>query len=226
MTVGIALSQGGGVAVSPSFTEFHGVDIDQPIQYAINLASASFTNFYGCNITPSGSHAAIQPIVIDTNATHTSFNGTMVYNFNGAGGCGFYFNGATHVDLTNCIVDSCYYAFVFAGGSHIRINGGSVSNCTNKYNGTPSGNGNYFSHVDGFNPLGVITPPFPSTGSTVTNALGVRCSVYISGGSITAISINGQVIPSGITGGAFDLEPGDTIDMNYSGSPSWKWIGH
>jgi hypothetical protein len=221
---GITVRQGGGVAVCPAFTEFSCVDIDQPTVIAIQINEANWLNFVGGNITPRGGFTNMNPIVLNAGASAITFTGTTVFGF--SGGSGFYFNGATYATLNNCIVDTCDYAYAFAAGNNIRINGGSVRNCSNKYAGSYGTSGSYYSGINGFNPLAVGTPAMPASGVAIVNSEGVRCTVYLNGGSVSAIALNGQGLPAGMISGAFDLEPGDTITVSYSSPPQWKWIGH
>lgn len=222
--IGLIIQQGSGIAAFPQFIEFNGFDIDQPTQVAIQIVKAKYVTYNGGSITPRGGYTNLNPIVIYPGGQFVTFNSTTVSGF--SGGAGFYFNGGTYIRLDNCVVDGCGSAFVFAAGDHIRISGGSVTNCTNKYAGIYNTVGSYYRGVYGFNPFAVGTPAFPSSGAVFTNNIGVRCTIYMAGGNITAVQINGQAIPSGIASGAFDLEPGDSISVTYSGIPSWTWIGH
>ncbi|WP_281850805.1 glycosyl hydrolase family 28-related protein [Dyella sp. GSA-30] len=221
---GIVIKQGSGVAAFPEVIEFNGVDIDQPTVLAIQIVEAKYVTYNGGTITPRGGFTNLNPIVVYPGGQFVTFNATTVSGF--SGGAGFFLNGGSYIELNNCIVDGCSTAFVFAGGDHIRISGGSVTNCTNKYSGAYNTVGSYYRGVYGFNPFAVGTPALPPSGATLTNNLGVRCSVYMTGGNITALQINGQAIPSSVANGAIDLEPGDSISVTYSTSPSWTWIGH
>lgn len=221
---GITVRQGAGVAASPTFTEFSCVDIDQPAVIAIQINEARWLSFVGGNVTPRGGYTNMNPIVLNTGASVITFTGTTVFGF--SGGAGFYFNGATYATLNNCIVDTCDHAYTFASGNNIRINGGSVLNCTNKYAGTCGTPGSYYSGINGFNPLAISTPAMPASGISIVNSEGVRCTVYLSGGNVSGIAVNGQSLPPGLVSGAFDLEPGDSISVSYTSLPQWKWIGH
>lgn len=222
--LGVVVRQGTGAVAMPTFTEFSGIDIDQATLVAVQINEAKWLTFTGGNITPRGGYTNVNPVVFNAGASEVAFSGTTVYGF--TGGAGFYFNGATYVSLNNCFVDGCYYAYVFAAGNNIRISGGSALNCSNKYNGSYGAVGNYYSGINGFNPFAVGTPAMPASGAVTTNSEGVRCTVYLGGGSVNAIAINGQVLPAGIVAGSFDLEPGESISINYSSPPQWSWLGH
>mgnify|MGYP001404285004 CR=1 FL=1 len=76
----------------------------------------------------------------------------------------------------------------------------------------------------GFNPVGSITPPsIPASGTPVTNNKGYPVRVFVTGGTVSNIAINGT--NTGLTSGGFLLGPGDTITLTYSAAPSWTWFG-
>jgi hypothetical protein len=70
----------------------------------------------------------------------------------------------------------------------------------------------------------VTAPAFPASGSTVTNTSGQTAMVMINGGAVSYIAKNGSGISSAIVGTyTVILEPGNTINMTYTGSPAWTW---
>jgi hypothetical protein len=64
------------------------------------------------------------------------------------------------------------------------------------------------------------TPSFPLTTVALTNPFGQLASVVITGGSVSAVYVNGV---SAGTGGTYSVPPGGTISVTYTGSPSWTW---
>lgn len=76
----------------------------------------------------------------------------------------------------------------------------------------------------GYNPVGLLTAPsVPASGSALTNPFCVAVRVFISGGTVSAIAINGT--NTGLTSGSFLLMPGDTITLTYTAAPTWVWFG-
>lgn len=77
----------------------------------------------------------------------------------------------------------------------------------------------------GYNPVGhgVNQPAVPASGTAQTNQSGVDCMVYVTGGTVSAISVNGTA--TGLTSGAVRVPGGQTITLTYSASPSWVWMG-
>lgn len=224
---GIRLQRGAGAAVDPTFTSFVSVDVDQATSNSIFIGQALFTAFTHCMITPNAATAGTQPILLNSGALHTTFTANHIHGFSDVGGSGFYLNGCTYVTMTNNIIGTTYYGFVIVGATHVKSFGNTLYNCTNKFNGTLSGVGNNFTENEGFNPIGSIaTPGFPATGVSVTNTMGVPCTVSIAGGTITAYSFNGVAL-SGVTGNQrFEMRPGDSINIAYTGSPVWTWVAH
>lgn len=86
----------------------------------------------------------------------------------------------------------------------------------------------FVSNVRGINAAGTASnltaPTFPSNGVNFTNPFAVECRVFITGGTVTAIAING--VATGITSGMITVEPQDIITVAYTGSPAWKWFGN
>jgi hypothetical protein len=76
----------------------------------------------------------------------------------------------------------------------------------------------------GYNPVGALGPPAVPTSTTVfTNPYNVECRVYVSGGTVTVIALDGQA--TGLTTGGFVVAAGGTITLTYSVAPTWVWIG-
>ena len=80
-------------------------------------------------------------------------------------------------------------------------------------------------HNTGYNPVGHLTtqPTVPASGTAYTNTNGVDCTVYIEGGTVTAIAVGGTA--TGATSGAFRVAAGQTVTLTYSAAPTWQWFG-
>ena len=68
------------------------------------------------------------------------------------------------------------------------------------------------------------SPTVPASTVGHLNTFSVPMSVVISGGTVTAIAINGT--DTGLTSGTVPLLPGQTITLTYSAVPTWVWIGN
>lgn len=224
---GVTVQQGSGVAVSPSVITFNNVAIDQAANRGYLFVAGIFLTVEGGAVTPNANQVSITPNVIWSGASFVTFKGTTVNRYFGPGGCGFYFGGCSFVTIEGCNIIDCTSGFVFASNpTHIRLANNQLNGCSAPISGSFAGVGNYLSNNDGCNPLPVVTPAIPASGAVTTNNTGLRCTVYVSGGTVSSYEINGQTL-TGVTGTiGLDVMPGENIIINYSSPPSWTWIGH
>jgi hypothetical protein len=77
--------------------------------------------------------------------------------------------------------------------------------------------------ADSENPNGVWAgaPSLAASAVSMKNTSGYSTLVDVSGGTVTVISVNGNV--SGLTSGSFRLAPGDKIAITYSVAPNVGW---
>lgn len=70
------------------------------------------------------------------------------------------------------------------------------------------------------------TPAFAGSGTAVTNTSGYNVNVYVFGGNVTSVALNGTTVATG-AGTNFQasvmLKPGDTITPTYTVVPTWLW---
>lgn len=70
--------------------------------------------------------------------------------------------------------------------------------------------------------LGPVTPPaVPASTTALTNPFWRHAQVHVSGGTVTAVAVDGVNQLS--TSGAFDVPSGHSITLTYSVAPSWAW---
>lgn len=75
----------------------------------------------------------------------------------------------------------------------------------------------------GYNPVGHITSPtVPASTVAYTNNFGMAATVYINGGTVSNISIDGVAIGTG--NGFFRINPGKSIAITYTAVPTWFWF--
>ncbi|AHH99216.1 right-handed parallel beta-helix repeat-containing protein [Kutzneria albida] len=85
----------------------------------------------------------------------------------------------------------------------------------------PTG-GYYVRWNSNYNPRGIVTPPpLPASGVAQANTFGADATVFVTGGAVTSIAINGTVV--GLTSGAIPLGPNASITITYSSVPAWQW---
>lgn len=94
--------------------------------------------------------------------------------------------------------------------------------------GTPTFSGlPVFRNNRGLNPKGNITAPsVPASTVAYTNVTGYDCTVFVNGGTVTAINIgNGAGVATGVTTGCVRVPAGASINITYSVAPTWTWFG-
>ena len=76
----------------------------------------------------------------------------------------------------------------------------------------------------GGQPPSVTTPAVPASNTAVTNGTGVDVVVYITGGTSTAVKVNGTTVLA-LTPATVYLPSGATISVTYSVAPTgWVWL--
>lgn len=76
----------------------------------------------------------------------------------------------------------------------------------------------------GYNPVGHLSSPsVPASTVAYTNAFGVDCAVFVTGGTVSAIAIGGT--STGLTSGSFRVPANQTITLTYTVAPTWTWFG-
>lgn len=67
------------------------------------------------------------------------------------------------------------------------------------------------------------TPTLPATTVDATNTYQRPVTVYVRGGTVTDITVDG--VATGFTSGTFRVQAGGTINITYSVAPTWFWYG-
>jgi len=63
--------------------------------------------------------------------------------------------------------------------------------------------------------------PVPASGTAFTNPVALGCTVVITGGTVTAVKINGNQV--GTADGTYTVPGGAQITLTYSAAPTWTW---
>ena len=71
-------------------------------------------------------------------------------------------------------------------------------------------------------PVAVGTPAVPASGVAQFNNSPNPTQVVVTGGTVSAISVNGTA--TGATSGAFYVPAGGSITVTYSVAPTWAWF--
>jgi hypothetical protein len=74
--------------------------------------------------------------------------------------------------------------------------------------------------------VNITTPAVPGNGTAATNTTTIDTRVYISGGTISAVLVNGGTIISSTAAGqslTVLVPANQTIQVNYTSAPTWVW---
>lgn len=208
------------------------------------LVGGQSNQITGCNIEGNNQ----QGVLVNEFGSYTLISGCKIYANSGAGNNlydGVFVNGTVSTITTGVVIeDNFVYANLFVGGTtqnHAINLGANHQLCTVIGNNvgfagaqaawSPSnsvingfGQSDYVADNPGFNPVGLLSgPSVGASGSPVTNPWGVPATIYVSGGTVSNIAINGNA--TGLTSGMFRVGPNQSITLTYSSAPTWTWIG-
>ncbi|HEX6257951.1 MAG TPA: glycosyl hydrolase family 28-related protein [Candidatus Saccharimonadales bacterium] len=198
-----------------------------------------------CNIEGNHRHG----VEVNQFGSYTFINGCKIYANSVAGNSAFdavYVNGVSGSPVSAVVLtDNFIYSNMFAGGTvpdhaiqfgpfhqNCHVTGNNVGFIDLEAGWLPSndninglGQSDYAANNPGFNPMGVLSgPAVPASGVGVANPWGVPVTIYISGGTVSDIAINGT--STGAIVGTFSLAPGQSIVLTYSAAPTWSWFGN
>lgn len=136
--------------------------------------------------------------------------------------------GAFGVNTTGVVVGAGTYKGLILSNNMV------VNNTTNATLGAvtvAAGEGGWYKIIDnaGINPLtgaAVTTPAVPASTVAVSNATGRRVVVFLKGGTISVITLNGVANTTTASNQSIVVEPGGTIAVTYSLAFTWTWVGN
>ncbi|GAC1496082.1 MAG: hypothetical protein NVS1B2_15760 [Vulcanimicrobiaceae bacterium] len=76
----------------------------------------------------------------------------------------------------------------------------------------------------GINPKGAITVALPASGAVTTNGTGYDLTLYVTGGTVSAIAVSG--VTTGATSGAFFVPAGATYTLTYTVAPTFAAVAN
>lgn len=221
---GVVVATGSGVAVPPSFCTFTSVDIDQAVSNAYWFQQSNYCQIIGGNVTASGVSTSISAILFGSGDQFITIVGQAVNGYSGINGIGYQLNGSAYITLIGNQIINCTSGIGFgATPTYITAIGNYFASCTNPFTGSPGQTGNYIVNNDGLSLTSISpTPAVPATTVAVTNNYGAPATVFIVGGTGTAVVISGKTCPYLSTG--YRVLPNQTISITYSSAPTWTWI--
>ena len=154
---------------------------------------------------------------------------------------GFVINGSQEVQLAGCnsILNTNESGVWIQGANSVLINGGifssnknygihidSASLPTARLTGRPNLTGNSkaldIPGYQGSNEGGLTNPALPASGTALTNPFPMDVTVYVIGGSVSSIQVDGKTL--GIISGTVKLPAGSSIKITYGAAPAWNWV--
>lgn len=225
--LGMVFQKGGGVDKAPISNTINCVDFDQCTTNSVLMTAGENNQVLGGTITSS--FVATDKVAVSLNGAAVISNtiaNLFITGYFSINGTGVLMNNCSGNKLFGVTVEGCSQGLAFGAG----VTGAHVSTCdfsdsvTTPVAGTFSGATNRIVDCKGFSAAAIIgTPALPASGVALTNTAGVPVRVFINGGSVSLIAING--VASGFTSGAMLLlQPGETLAVTYSTTPSWNWI--
>lgn len=169
---------------------------------------------------------------IRVTAPNTVIVGNQIGNPSSAGSVEGIRVGANNTTIANNIFDltngAAHFTYAIAeGGGPFTGNliyGNQLVAGTSGVLTQNAGSNNIISGNVGYNPVGALaSPAVPASGTAYTNKFGVTASVYVAGGTVSAIAIAGTA--TGATSGLVVVGPGQTITLTYTAAPTWTWFG-
>jgi Pectate lyase superfamily protein len=226
--IGIVFQQGSGIAKAPIFNTLSNVDFDQNSQNAILVAEGRENLFIGGNITSSAVGTGTTAIrLVGQSSQENSFIGTSISGYYDTSGTGISLENTNSNTFANVKVDGSTTGvrFVDTNNTNTSLTDCDFSNgVTTAIAGSVANTGNRVMNCKGFSAAALVSSPaMVSSGGSVTNSFGVAVRVFIYGGSVSLLRVNG--VGAGFSSGVVTLQPGESISLTYSSAPSWNWIG-
>jgi len=173
------------------------------------------------------------------NGSTNSIIGNRFHGVGSAAASGAGKSGVLLDNVSNCIIANNSFGPVQSGqgfaDSAIHIAFGAQGNAvygnvitsvatwqTATINLSGAGSGNILRSNVGYNPITLSAPGIPTSGVDFIHTFAVDCTVYISGGTVSAIAVAG--LTTGLTSGVFRLPVGQKIKVTYTVAPQWVWI--
>lgn len=195
--------------------------------YGAYFTSGTNIAFTGTSF-PSNTSAGLR---VDDPTTEVSVGSGCTFKSNGSASTGYDLDLRTAqlVRVSDAMFDSTAVASVFNIGN--ASNAVYVQNCNAVQGGVAMFRTNSpvrVSGLYGFTPRGAIGPPaVPATTVFLANPYPYDCSVYVTGGTVTAIQLkgnNGAAFTTGVTSGLVRVPWNAQIAITYSVAPTWAWF--
>lgn len=226
VSYGILMRQGAGPAAFPTYSHITNVDIDQARTRGIEIQGGSYNIFTAVKVSSSGVLPTLVSSIVTSGAGSNQFIGCQWDNYNGVGGRAIDINNATGTMIRDCIFSNCSTGITIdVNSTSTTIFGNQFAGVTTQIAGTPAQAAVSIKNNTGHRLTGVnFAPAVPASTVAATNNNGYTVMVYLSGGTVTAVNINGSSFAAASPSGGYRIEPGDTIAITYAVAPTWVWL--
>lgn len=237
VTAGLNIQSGANVVRSKFDQCWFCTSVNGVVMNNISIAGVDFDN---CEISNNSANGMLISAAADWSVHHSRIAGNTTAGISVAAS-----PTTMKLDISNNLIGSVTPGFGANGtgiilaagtyGSQRILNNnlmGNTTALTDSTTVTTTANNNRLIMGNlGYNPKSVVAQPAVPTSTTVVwNSTGVDCTVFVKGGTLTAITIGGVV--SGIAAALSSTQAypirvvaNQQIAITYSVAPTWVWIG-
>lgn len=185
-------------------------------------------NRHGLHII-NGNRIQINGGMYGSNFKPSAFGGLGARNGLSGAGSGIYLGAVTRVSIKGGAKfenNASYGVDISSSAQQVEVNDNEFRfNITGAYRNLANATVANVRLKDnaGINPVGFLAAPaMPASGIGYTNLSGFDCMVYVAGGTVSNIQIDGHGVV-GATPATIFVAAGETITPTYSSAPSWQW---
>lgn len=229
--IGILVETGnyvGEVNRAPRAITITNTEFDQNMEHAVRINQGQTVKLIGCTVTSSNVATDSIPFYLGTECINAIVSECSFGGYYGTGARAINLDGCDNVMITGNMfasVDTAIYFDSITTKVLVKDNNFKLGVVT-KIGGDPSGSDNRIgSNYD--NPLLDVTPVVPATNTEITNKTGYDVLLIVeegaTEGSLSNIIINNSLIKVNKYI-AIPIKAGDTVRMNYTEAPTWKWL--
>lgn len=225
--IGIVFQKGGGIDKAPINNSIDGVDFDQNLVNAILHSAGANNRISGGQITSSDVGVTSAAIVANS-ADSKGFvvDGVCIAGYYGVPGVGILLNGTVGTNIRGNVIEGSYQGISSSGNTGLVVAGNDfLRDVTNPLVGDFSGLGNIVRDNQGVNSAAnSSTPAVPAASVAYRNNTGYAVRVFVYGGTVSTLQINGVQTGYNAAGVQFILKAGETVAWIGSVAPTWFWV--
>lgn len=225
--LGIVFQKGGGIDKAPINNSINGVDFDQNLTNAILHSAGTDNRVNGGQITSSAIGTTSAAVVANSaESIGFTLDGVNIAGYYGVPGTGVLLNNTVGSNILGCIIEGSYQGVSGSGNTGLVIAGNDFSrDVTFPLVGDMAGVGNIVRDNRGVDSAShSYTPTMPAASTPYINNTGYAARVFVYGGTVSTLQINGIGTGYNAAGVQFVLKAGETIAWVGSVAPIWFWV--